>query len=335
MGVVCFSSLKGGVGKTTLSLNVATAFAVRGCETLVVDLDPAAHASNFLSTPGAKNHVAGATSASVLARLLCAVDLEAESAFQTQMLEQAMISSEPVWESKRDKLFILPAGAELRHFLWGKGARVFKTLFPILINILRQYYDYIIIDTPPDYNVLTRNAIGQADLVVVPVDASAMSVNCLEQLIENASHIKTTSWSIVRTMVNRQATRLRKDAESRLNENLHFSSTDRADVQLEEDEFAIENPDEFIAMLDRHENQSSQDSSNSPIFLLNSMTYRSEQQNRLSFAGKTCFDSRSNKKMATQYLSIAREIDTVLGLTQEEQDLADVVQGMDISAAAV
>ena len=335
MGVVCFSSLKGGVGKTTLSLNVATAFAARGCETLVIDLDPAAHSSNFLSAPGQTQHSASATSASVLARLLCGIDLEADKAFQTQMLERALLACEPIWEAKREQLFVMPAGAELRHFLWGKGARVFKSLFPILINILRQHYDYIVIDTPPDYNVLTRNAIGQADLVVVPVDASAMSVNCLEQLVENTSHIKTASWSIVRTMVNRQATRLRRDAERRLKENLEFASTEKVDVQLEEDEFAIENPDEFIAMLDRHEGKNADDSSNSPIFLLNSMTYRSEQQNRLSFAGKTCFDSRTNRAMAAQYLAIAREIDTILGLKEGEDELPEIPQGMDISAAAV
>ena len=47
MGVVCFSSLKGGVGKTTVSLNVASAFAARGCETLLIDLANASEANNI------------------------------------------------------------------------------------------------------------------------------------------------------------------------------------------------------------------------------------------------------------------------------------------------
>jgi len=47
MSIVCFASLKGGVGKTTLALNVSAAFAERGCKTLIIDLDPTAHSTRL------------------------------------------------------------------------------------------------------------------------------------------------------------------------------------------------------------------------------------------------------------------------------------------------
>ena len=198
----------------------------------------------------------------------------------------------------------------------------------MLLEQLRASYDYIVIDTPPDLNVLTRNAIAQSDLVVVPVDPSAMSVHCLEQLIASTAHLKNVQWSIVRTMINRQATRLRKHADQRLGQNLNLSAPEAYTEDDEDEDFAIENPDEFIAMLERHEhsrfpgNGSFDHADNSPIFLLNSMTYRSEQQNRLSFLGKSCFDSRAYSRLAEQYLEIAREIEQVIGLSNEAGGVA-------------
>ena len=348
MGVVCFSSLKGGVGKTTVSLNVASAFAARGCETLLIDLDPSAHASNFLAANGHRHgdkknpkHWGPNAIPSALAKLFLDIDLQAETVFQRQLLENAIVHCEPLWEPVRERLCILPAGAELRHFLWGKGARAFKTLFPLLLDQLRSSYDHVVIDTPPDFNVLTRNAIAQSDQVIVPVDPSAMSINCLEQLIFSASHFDSVNWSIVRTMVNRQATRLQRASNERLEENLVLSSTNEPhdDDELE-DEFPIEDPDEFIAMLEQHEVKSVEREGNSvfdcgPIYLLNTLTYRSEQQNRLSFLGKTCFDSRQYRKLADQYLEMAREIEQVLGMNSEEEELPDLANSVDISLAAI
>jgi chromosome partitioning protein len=314
MSIICFSSLKGGVGKTTLTVNTAAAFAAKGCETLIIDLDPASHATNFFCSKGDQNN-----SSQNIAHLLLGVDFECEKAFQLQQLE-TLLSRNQVQKSIRTGLSLISAGHELKHFLWGKGARIFKELFPTLIKCLKNDYDYIIIDTPPDYNVLTRNAIGQSDLVVIPVDPSAMSINCLEQLIENAEHIKKPSWSIVRTMVNRQATRLQKEASARLNQNLFVTAPTHED----EDEFELDlqDPDHFISFVERQESstpskQNSNSNNDSPLFLLNSLTYRTEQQNRLTFAKKTCFDSSSYSSIAKQYLSLAKELEQILSLTEE------------------
>ena len=73
MGIICFTSLKGGVGKTSLSSNVAHAFTQRGATTLLIDLDPTGHATRLFRTPSEKDI---ADIESPLARFLLSSELE-------------------------------------------------------------------------------------------------------------------------------------------------------------------------------------------------------------------------------------------------------------------
>ena len=359
MGVICISSLKGGVGKTTVSVNVSAAFAARDCETLLIDLDPTAHATRYFNPEHVNTSAAvSAEDASPsLANCFLGPDFsdfqaasspgdgEGEEAFHRQRLENSLTRAELLRSIVRPQLSVIPGGAELRHFLWGRGARVFRTLFPMLIEQLRSMYDYIVIDTPPDFNVLTRNAIAQSDLVVVPVDSSAMSIHCLEQLVASAEHIKGPAWSIVRTMVNKQATRSRACTDERLNRNLFLTNAqEQEDLDSMDMEFDSSNPEQFMAFLEQHERMdrgskrpkkaaSTEKYSNteSPIFLLDSITYRTEQQNRMTFVGKTCFDSKAFSALSEQYLKLARELEQLIGLSDEVQELPDINASMDFS----
>ena len=348
MGVICFGSLKGGVGKTSLSVNVAHAFAEKGNETLLIDLDPMGHASRFFASEFPKS---GTHQESPLARLFLGSDLDRRGGalnsgnssnggsssagnsggLQGGVIEAAIESYVSLIRPVREQFTVLPSGPELRHFLWGRGARLFKTFFAKLIEELRCSYDYIIIDTPPDFNVLTRNAIAVADLVTVPVDSSAMSIHCLEEIISSAAHIKGPTWLIIRSMVNKQASRVQKLSVSRLQENLALRSCQDIDAESDSDDDDvvpdISNPELFISMLeereqkkerraadaasDRHRPEQKGDDS-SPIFLLNNLVFRSEEQNRLTFAGKTSFDVKGAANLKDQYLAVARELDQML-----------------------
>ncbi len=336
MGVICFGSLKGGVGKTSLSVNVAHAFAEKGNETLLIDLDPMGHASRFFASEFPKS---GAHQESPLARLFLGSDLDRRGAngvatggtLQGGVIEAAIESYVSLIRPVRDQFTVLPSGPELRHFLWGRGARLFKTFFAKLIEELRCSYDYIVIDTPPDFNVLTRNAIAVADLVTVPVDSSAMSIHCLEEIISSAAHIKGPTWLIIRSMVNKQASRVQKLSVSRLQENLALRNYHDVDVDADGDDDDvvpdISNPELFISMLEEREQKKERRSSatsndlqrpaakgddTSPIFLLNNMIFRSEEQNRLTFTGKTSFDVKGAANLKDQYLAVARELDQML-----------------------
>lgn len=300
MSVVCFGSLKGGVGKTSLSINVAHAFAATGASVLLIDLDPMGHASRFFTINTEK---AGTTIESSLARLFIGEEWDLEGVEKHCILARAHDQGVKVVEQVREGLDLVASGPELRHFLWGRGARLFKTLFPLLIQEFSMIYDTVVIDTPPDFNVLMRNAIGASDIVVVPVDSSAMSIHCLEEIISSSAHIKKPRWSIIRSMVNKQASRVQKMTRTRIEENLSIGGSG---AEVSGAAAAAED--------------------NSPIYLLNSIVYRSELQNRLSFLGKTAFDDASAATLKSLYEAVASEIENLPSPNGEEEDEEELGQ---------
>lgn len=316
MSVVCFGSLKGGVGKTSLSVNVAHAFADKGCEVLLIDLDPMGHASRFFHLGGAE---------APLARLFLASDLESQCSAGLSVVEAVIASSVSLVSPVRPRLALIPAGAELRHFLWGKGARLFRDFFPRLLRELSQSYDHIIIDTPPDFNVLTRNALAVSNVVLVPVDSSAMSIHGLQEIIASASHIRGPAWGIVRTMVNRRASRMQEITEERIRDiddpNYFIALLEQRERQQLEDR---DDDDDDSEMDERDRHRDEAERQNSPIYLLNSVIYRSEQQNRLSFTGKTAFDAKGYSLLRLQYSAVSREIENILSINVQNDPLLDI-----------
>lgn len=328
MGVVSFVSLKGGVGKTSLSVNVAHAFAKRGCETLLIDLDPMAHASRVLR----KATEAESPLSSPLGRLFLGAEESADVDGEdfNKLIEQTINADISVVEPVRDHLGLISSGPELRHFFWGRGARAFRRYFSRLLDELSCHYDYVIIDTPPDYNVLTRNAIAEADLAVVPVDSSAMSIHCLEEILAAGGHIKGPAWLILRTMVSKQASRTQRLTQERLKKNLYVkaaSEMDENDFDEEISETDLSNPEEFLMMVERHQHRGgaggtiqSRIGGDNPIYLLNSVIYRTEIQNRLSFLGKTSFDASEAGPLRQHYAEAARELEYILSMVEDDEE---------------
>lgn len=343
MGVICFGSLKGGVGKTSLSVNVSHAFAERGCEVLLIDLDPMGHASRFFQSAGAQGG-AGESVESPLARLFLASDLEERvNKEESGIVEAAIASKISLVRPVRPNFAVLPSGPELRHFLWGRGARLYKEFFPRLLKELSCSYDHIVIDTPPDFNVLVRNAIAAADMVVVPVDSSAMSIHCLEEIVSSAAHIKGPSWAIVRSMVTRQASRMHQLTADRLRENLRLQ--DSRTVEGEDED--ISDSESFISLLERREqlhDETERDpdtrlsgaeggTGDSPIFLLNSLIYRSEAQNKLSFLRRTAFDPKGDSTLREHYSAVASEIEYIMSLSADSDPLLDIDENFAMTLA--
>lgn len=293
MSVICLTSLKGGVGKTSLSINLAHALAKESCQVLLIDFDPAAHASRYLRMKAS----------SPLAQLFLLDGVEKEES----ILDLAINSDLNLITPIRKNLDLIPGGAELRHFFWGQGARTFKNLFHKFINEMENVYDYILIDTAPDFNILTRNAIAASCVSLVPVDTSEMSIFGLEEIMTNCSHIKGPTWGIVRSMVPKQASRIQKLSENRIGEQFNITSTlDSVDPEDEEFFELIEN---FESKKEKAEETPS---SNAPIFLFNAKIYRSEQMNRLSFSGKTAFDTKATESIAKQYSAVSHELESLI-----------------------
>jgi cellulose biosynthesis protein BcsQ len=315
MSVIAFASLKGGVGKTSLSVNIAHAFAYRGCMTLLIDLDPSAHATRLFHTRDSAHLFPGE---SPLARML----LKKKSAETSQQ------NNAPFVVSVRKLLELLPGGKELRYFVPAQGAKFFAKRFPLLLNELKTHFDHIVIDTPPEFNILTRTAAACANIVVAPVDASEMGIHSVEELLDCSKHLKRPAWALVRTMVNSKAGRTRVLSHSRLEANLILTRSREPEDDAQDGLLTVQNNvadnQTFMKMFQGWTPANGADETHREnarsVYLLDAAVHRTEAQNQLSFLSRTAFDSKKTVALARQYLAVAREIEDILSAGQEEDE---------------
>lgn len=150
---------KGGVGKTTTCLNLSSAYADQGLQTLAVDLDPQGHLSISLGLKS--EHLSGVDEI---------------------FLEQACADGQLI--SVRENLDLIPAGyrlGEVEH-LASKG-RAQAEILREALEPLRDHYDLVLIDCPPTSGLLNLNALFAADEVVIPVASDYLSLQGLSQLL--------------------------------------------------------------------------------------------------------------------------------------------------------
>src|ERR671915_647082 len=155
--VIVFANQKGGVAKTTTTLNLAVAFKEQGFRVLVVDLDPQ---GNLTMSQGMNPDAIERSMFDVLVHRVPISDI-----IQTVEVDIAVSS-------------IDLAGAELAlSALIGRERALDKALLEV-----RDRYDFILIDTPPSLGLLTINAFVAADGVIVPVQCEYLSLRGLVQL---------------------------------------------------------------------------------------------------------------------------------------------------------
>jgi chromosome partitioning protein len=155
--VLVFANQKGGVAKTTTTLNLAVAFKERGFRVLVVDLDPQ---GNLTMSQGLNPDTIERSMYDVLVHRIPIQDIVVE-----REIDLAVSS-------------IDLAGAELSlSAQMGRERALQKALTPVLGR-----YDYVLIDTPPSLGLLTINAFVAATGVIVPVQCEYLSLRGLVQL---------------------------------------------------------------------------------------------------------------------------------------------------------
>ena len=166
--IIAVANRKGGVGKTTTTVNVATAMAAAGKKVLVIDLDPQSNASTSL---GIDKHGEMVSSYEVIIgeRKL------KEAVILTEIPDFSLVPATPDL-----------AGAEVE--LIDRPRREFALKDALAENALD--YDYVLIDCPPSLSLVTINALVAADAVIVPLQCEYLALEGITDLIGNINQIK-------------------------------------------------------------------------------------------------------------------------------------------------
>lgn len=167
--VICIANQKGGVGKTTTSVNLSAALASRGRRVLLLDLDPQGNASSGL---GLKKH-------------------EYQDGNIYHVLIGERVLSEVIRPTNLDNLKIAPAnpdlvGAEIELVDTPKREYRLKDA----LRPLHSEYDYVLIDCPPSLGLLTLNALTAANTFIVPLQCEYYALEGLSQLLNTAGLVK-------------------------------------------------------------------------------------------------------------------------------------------------
>lgn len=162
MKIISFVNQKGGVGKTTTTINLAAYLATTRRKVLVVDLDPQANASSGLG--------------------LRDVDRGIYDVLMGEALAQDVIR-----ETEQKNLFVLPSTADLA------GATVELAEEPTRLKTVLstlQGFDVVLIDAPPSLGALAINALVASDAIIVPLQAEYYALEGVAGMLDTVERIK-------------------------------------------------------------------------------------------------------------------------------------------------
>lgn len=168
MKVIAVANRKGGVGKTTTAINIATAMAAIGKKVLVLDLDPQGNATTSMGVDKRKCEYSS-------------YDVLINNINPELAVKPCEIPDFYILPSKPEL-----AGAEIELIDVEKREFVLRRALMTLTG----KYDYVLIDCPPSLNLITINALVAANSVIIPLQCEFLALEGLTDLVKNINQIK-------------------------------------------------------------------------------------------------------------------------------------------------
>lgn len=192
--VICISNQKGGVGKTTLALNLSSALALSDLKVLIVDFDPQSHVTIGLN-----------------------IDPEGKTIYRA--ITKEVDIRDTIRETQIENLYAIPADEDLA----GLEVEAFETennqlLLKKELDKVKEDFDFVFIDCPPSIGIYTVNALCASDFVLIPVLADFFSLEGFSKFFKAIEYIReelNPSLEILGIVINMydKRTKLTKEVE--------------------------------------------------------------------------------------------------------------------------
>jgi chromosome partitioning protein len=166
--IIAIANQKGGVGKTTTSINLAASLGILDKKVLLIDADPQANASSGLG-----------------------IDVESVEIGTYQIIEHSNTPEEAIVKSSATNVDVIPAHIDLVAIeieLVDKENREY--MMKTALASIKDNYDYIIIDCAPSLGLLTLNALTAADSVVIPIQCEYFALEGLGKLLNTIKSVQ-------------------------------------------------------------------------------------------------------------------------------------------------
>ena len=166
--IIAIANQKGGVGKTTTSINLAASLGVLEKKVLLIDADPQANATSGIG-----------------------IDVESVQVGTYQLLEHSNSAKEAIVKTETPNLDIIPAHISLVAIeieIVDKESREY--MLKKAIAGVKENYDYILIDCAPSLGLLTLNALTAADAVIIPIQCEYFALEGLGKLLNTIKSVQ-------------------------------------------------------------------------------------------------------------------------------------------------